>query len=181
MSLKSDQKLKTHKHSLDDGPSLVSTTRPGKNKTKQNKMSNVLARTALTTTRLFQLPPAHPAQSPKLAVSKEYRDGRNKTKIETESLSNNLRETLLPLRHPNIVTLRRVDVSSDSSIHLTSDFVEDAGDLHNILQTRLRSGMFLNEKEIFRIFVQVSCVVSLFLCFSLCFSSIFFSFSFGDD
>ena len=118
-------------------------------------MSNVLARTALTTTRLFQLPPAHPAQPPRLAVSKEYRDGRNKSTIETESLSTNLRETLLPLRHPNIVTLRRVDVSSDSSIHLTSDFVEDAGDLHNILHARLRSGMFLNENEIFRIFVQI--------------------------
>ena len=179
MSLKSDQKL--NKHSFGRRTFLVSTTRPGKSKqTKQNKMSNVLARTALTTTRLFQLPPAHPAQSPKLAVSKEYRDGRNKTKIETESLSNNLRETLLPLRHPNIVTLRRVDVSSDSSIHLTSDFVEDAGDLHNILQTRLRSGMFLNEKEIFRIFVQVSCVWYFCFFFSL-FFSIFFSFSFGDD
>ena len=176
MSLKSDQK-----HSLGRRTFTRIHYKARQKQNKQNKMSNVLARTALTTTRLFQLPPAHPAQSPKLAVSKEYRDGRNKTKIETESLSNNLRETLLPLRHPNIVTLRRVDVSSDSSIHLTSDFVEDAGDLHNILQTRLRSGMFLNEKEIFRIFVQVSCVVFLFLCFSLCFSSIFFSFSFGDD
>ena len=61
-----------------------------------------------------------------------------------------------PAISPNIVTLRRVDASNNNSIHITSDFLENAGDLHNILQTRLRSGVYLNEGEVFRIFIQMA-------------------------
>ena len=117
---------------------------------------SILAQTTTTITRLVQY--QDPSKcSPRLAVSKAYADVRGtRTKEEAVQIVNNLRETLLSLRHPNLVTLRSVDTSSNAVIHLTSDFLENAGDLHNILQTRLRSGVYLSEREVLRIFVSMA-------------------------
>jgi hypothetical protein len=124
--------------------------------TSRKKMS-ILAQTKTTTTRLVQLPTS--AHSFRLAVSKEYRQSSHQLSTQTSSnaaIANGLKETILSLRHPNIVTVRRIDVSGSNSVHVTSDFVKNAGDLHNILQTRLRTGVYLTEKEIMPIFVQVA-------------------------
>jgi serine/threonine protein kinase len=113
-------------------------------------LNSILAQTTTTTTRIVQL-------DQRLLVSKMYNDARGiRTNEDTAALANSLRNNLLTLRHPNIVTLRRVDASNNNSIHITSDFLENAGDLHNILQTRLRSGVYLNEGEVFRIFIQMA-------------------------
>ena len=113
-------------------------------------LNSILAQTTTTTTRIVQL-------DQRLLVSKTYNDARGiRTNEDTAALANSLRNNLLTLRHPNIVTLRRVDASNNNSIHITSDFLENAGDLHNILQTRLRSGVYLNEGEVFRIFIQMA-------------------------
>ena len=117
---------------------------------KKMSLNSILAQTTTTTTRIVQL-------DQRLLVSKTYNDARGiRTNEDTAALANSLRNNLLTLRHPNIVTLRRVDASNNNSIHITSDFLENAGDLHNILQTRLRSGVYLNEGEVFRIFIQMA-------------------------
>ena len=117
--------------------------------------SSILAQTTTTTTRLVQIL-STTAAAPRLAVSKEYYPASS-TFAEAESMAHSLGESLLPLRHPNIVTMRRIDVSpQNNAIHMTSDFLSNAGDLHNILQTRLRSGVYLSESEVLPIFVQIA-------------------------
>jgi serine/threonine protein kinase len=118
--------------------------------------SSILAQTTTTTTRLVQIKTTTTAAAPRLAVSKEYYNPNN-TFAEAENVAHSLVESLLPLRHPNIVTMRRIDVSpQNNAIHMTSDFLSNAGDLHNILQTRLRSGVYLSESEVLPIFVQIA-------------------------
>ena len=118
--------------------------------------SSILAQTTTTTTRLVQIKTTTTAAAPRLAVAKEYYNPNN-TFAEAENVAHSLVESLLPLRHPNIVTMRRIDVSpQNNAIHMTSDFLSNAGDLHNILQTRLRSGVYLSESEVLPIFVQIA-------------------------
>ena len=85
-----------------------------------------------------------------VTVSKEYRQSSHQLSTQMSSnvaIANDLKETVLSLRHPNIVTVRRIDFSGSNSVHVTSDFVKNAGGLHDLLRTRLRTNWCVSNGE----------------------------------
>ena len=147
--------------------------------------TTLLSQTAFTTTHLIRLPPrpaptaeanaASPPSSnrpgrPRLGVAKDYHVRDVDSAGTAARLAEDLRAALLRLRHPNLVTMRQISTHrpvdaarSDPasagagrfSVRVVSDFVDDAGDLHNLLHTRYRSRRFLSEAHIFCIFAQI--------------------------
>ena len=137
--------------------------------------STLLSENRWTTTRLLRLPAAkaggvasppasghsahHPLR-PRLGVAKDYHSS-SRSVAAAEGMAVELRARLLRLRHPNIVTVREVSSRASSrrgaisSVRVVSDYVDDAGDLHNLLHTRLQAQRFLSEEHIYCIFAQM--------------------------
>ena len=135
--------------------------------------STLLSENRWTTTRLLRLPAAkaggvasppasgHSAHHP-LRRDWAWQDTTGSRSVAAaEGMAVELRARLLRLRHPNIVTVREVSSHASSrrgavsSVRVVSDYVDDAGDLHNLLHTRLQAQRFLSEEHIYCIFAQM--------------------------